>query len=130
MRRGLGGSAPWGEYEGFTTWLLIGQTSGGAREVSVQIIRVAPGGARFPHFHPPGTMLLYFPGRGLVTIGGEHREVCAGEAARIPRGASLGIQNTGPEPLVYLTANTVFGKEQVARIRPLCPTTPPERESL
>lgn len=111
-------NVPVGVYDGFTTWLLIGEKNAGAREVSVQLTHVEPGGAQFIHSHPQEQCYYIISGCGLMTIGDEKEDVTAGRAVLIPGDAPHGIRNTGPETLVYLTANRIFGVEKESLIWP------------
>jgi mannose-6-phosphate isomerase len=57
-------------------------------------------------------------GAGLVTIDGIDRQVVAGAAVDVPRGAAHRIQNTGEEPLVFIEVQrgTYFGEDDIERL--------------
>lgn len=110
---------PTGVYDGFKTWLLIGEKNAGAAEISIQLTRVEPGGEQFIHSHPEEQCYYIVSGLGLMTVVDEKEEARAGQAVLIQGFASHGIRNTGAEPLVYLTANKIFGHERESRIWPM-----------
>ncbi|MBI5843612.1 MAG: cupin domain-containing protein [Deltaproteobacteria bacterium] len=111
-------NVPVGVYDGFTTWLLIGEKNARAKEVSIQLTHVDPGGAQFIHSHPQEQCYYIISGCGLMTVGDEEEEAAAGRAVLIPGGAPHGIRNNGTETLVYLTANMIFGVEKESMIWP------------
>jgi mannose-6-phosphate isomerase-like protein (cupin superfamily) len=65
---------------------------------------VLPAGATVGRHHHLETEEIYYllEGRGRMTVAGETREVSAGDAIFIPRGATHTLENTGGEPLRLL----------------------------
>lgn len=108
-----------GSYEGFKTWLLIGESNSGSKEISIQITEVEPQGMQFLHAHEEQQCYYVVRGAGLIIIDQEERSVHEGEAIFIPSNATHGIKNTGSETLVYLTANRAFGVEKEKTIWPI-----------
>jgi mannose-6-phosphate isomerase-like protein (cupin superfamily) len=65
---------------------------------------VLPAGACVGRHHHLSTEEIYYVlrGRGRMTIDAETREVGAGDAVFIPRGAAHTLENTGAEPMTIL----------------------------
>jgi mannose-6-phosphate isomerase-like protein (cupin superfamily) len=65
---------------------------------------VLPAGAAVGRHHHLETEEVYYllEGRGRMTVGGEARDVAAGDAIFIPRGATHTLENTGDAPLRLL----------------------------
>lgn len=65
---------------------------------------VLPVGAAVGRHHHLQTEEIYYllEGRGRMTVGGETREVVAGDAILIPRGATHTLENTGDAPMRLL----------------------------
>jgi quercetin dioxygenase-like cupin family protein len=111
-----------GKYEGFRTYLLIGETNTGTKGISIQMTEVDANGEQFIHFHAPEQCYYIVEGKGLMTVGGERREVSAGDAIYVPSNAVHGIRNIGNDTLIYLTANSPsFGRITESRNWPLLP---------
>jgi mannose-6-phosphate isomerase-like protein (cupin superfamily) len=111
-------TAPKGRYDGFRTWLLMGEVNIGSRVVSIQITEVQPGKMQFIHAHPQEQCYYIIQGKGLMIINEEEKTVKKGDAVFIPSQATHGIKNTGKAILQYLTANPGFGKEKEKQLWP------------
>ncbi len=107
-----------GNYDGFSTRLLIGESNSGSGEISIQLTDVEPNGMQFLHSHEQEQCYYIISGSGKMIIGDETQGVKKGDAVFIPSNAMHGIENTGQEVLTYLTANKAFGKEREAEIWP------------
>jgi len=57
-------------------------------------------------------------GRGVVTLDGVDRAVDPGSAIDVPVGTAHRIDNTGPEPLVFIDVQhgTSFGEDDIERL--------------
>lgn len=108
-----------GTYDGFKTWLLIGESNSGSKDISIQITEVEPQGMQFLHAHEEPQCYYVVRGTGLMIIDEQERGVGEGEAIFIPSNATHGIKNIGSERLVYLTANRAFGVERERSIWPV-----------
>jgi mannose-6-phosphate isomerase-like protein (cupin superfamily) len=65
--------------------------------------RLPPGAATMPHYHPRTEEIYYIlAGAACMRIGGETRDVAAGDAIAIPPGQIHQIENTGPGTLLFL----------------------------
>lgn len=108
-----------GSFEGFVTWLLIGESNSGSKEISIQITEVEPQEMQFLHSHEEQQCYYIIRGMGLMYVNEEETAVHEGNAIFIPSNATHGIKNVGPDKLVYLTANRAFGAEKEQAIWPI-----------
>ena len=75
---------------------------------------VLPAGAVVGRHHHLETEEVYYllAGRGRMTVGAETREVAAGDAIYIPRGAMHALENTGAEPIrLLLVCGPAYSRE-------------------
>lgn len=98
-----------GQYDGFSTNLLIGEINTGSDEISIQITDVLPNKMQTIHSHPQSQCYYIIEGTGKVIINQEEMVVTSGDAIFIPGGSEHGIMNVGDTVLKYLTANRAFG---------------------
>ncbi len=74
--------------------------------LTMNLIRVAPGGEITPHIHDESTETFYIlSGRGLSLIGGEQLELAPGVCGYAPPGVTHSVCNVGD---VDLEAISVF----------------------
>jgi mannose-6-phosphate isomerase-like protein (cupin superfamily) len=85
--------------------LLVDRVNTGIASVSLAHATVAAGAETVWH-RLDSTDEIYFvlSGRGLVSVGGESRQVGPGDTVWIPAGVPQKIQNLGPAPLEFLCA--------------------------
>lgn len=107
-----------GQYDGFSTNLLIGESNSGCDEISIQITNVLPGKMQTIHSHPEYQCYYILQGKGQVIIEDEVQELLSGDAVLIPSNSMHGIKNIGETILRYLTANKAFGTERENEIWP------------
>jgi mannose-6-phosphate isomerase-like protein (cupin superfamily) len=89
--------------DGSTIRELAGRVALPAAHQSLAEATVPVGSATTAHFHPIAEELYFFTaGTGRLRIGGEQRNVRAGDCAVIPPGTEHKLFNTGDEPLVLL----------------------------
>jgi mannose-6-phosphate isomerase-like protein (cupin superfamily) len=67
------------------------------------ICRVEPGEATDPDFHNQEELFVVVTGEGKLVVGGETTEVRAGDAFALPRQVEHVIENTGREPLTFVS---------------------------
>ena len=75
---------------------------------------VLPVGASVGQHHHVETEEIYYllEGRGRMSVGAETREVAAGDAVFIPRGAIHTLENTGDEPIrLLLVCGPAYSRE-------------------
>jgi mannose-6-phosphate isomerase-like protein (cupin superfamily) len=82
---------------------LIDRTTSEVERCSLAEEILPPGAAVGRHYHLETEEIYYIlSGAGRMTVGAEQREVSAGDAVLIPRGAPHTLSNTGSEPLTLL----------------------------
>ena len=82
---------------------LIDRTTAPVNQCSLAEETLPPGRSVTPHHHEVLEEVYYLlSGRGRMRIGEEEREVGAGDAIYIPRGARHTLSNTGEEPMRIL----------------------------
>jgi mannose-6-phosphate isomerase-like protein (cupin superfamily) len=82
---------------------LIDRTTASITRCSLAEEILLPGQAVTPHHHREIEEVYYIiAGRGVMTVGGEQREVAAGDAVFVPRGHRHTLANTGTEPIRLL----------------------------
>ncbi len=111
-------NTPFGQYDGFATHLLIGETNSGSAEISIQITDVEPDGMQFLHSHEQEQCYFIVSGVGRIIIDDVFEDVASGDAVFIPSNAVHGIKNTGRHALTYLTANRAFGQKREKELWP------------
>lgn len=103
-------SAPRRRRHGLTSIFLLDRNSDVGREtasnLAVTWVELEPGGAQIPHHHAPEQVYVIVQGRGQMRVGAETQPVNAGDLVFIPPNAVHGLQNTGAETLVYVSAAT------------------------
>ena len=82
---------------------LIDRTTSEITRCSLAEETLPPGCAVTPHHHREIEEIYYIlSGRGVMSVGGEKREVAAGDAIYVPRESSHTLENTGAEPIKLL----------------------------
>jgi mannose-6-phosphate isomerase-like protein (cupin superfamily) len=109
-------STSFGQYDGFSTNLLLGEQNTNSSEISIQITTVLPGKMQTIHKHPEAQCYYIIEGKGKMRINEEKADVFPGDAVFIPGNAFHGIENIGQNNLKYLTANKSFGKTREREI--------------
>jgi len=112
-----------GNYSGFSTSLLLGETNTDSKEISIQVTDVEPNGMQFIHSHKEEQCYYIVSGDGEIIIDNEKNKVVAGDAIFIPSNSDHGIKNIGNHVLTYITANRPFGIDRENEIWPLTNNT-------
>ena len=82
---------------------LLAHRNSVIRQQSLAEARLPAGGSTQEHYHPQAEEIYYIThGTGRIRIGGETREVRAGDAIAIPPGQRHKLWNTGAETLRLL----------------------------
>ena len=82
---------------------LIDRTTSGITACSLAEEILPPGRAVIPHRHRQIEEIYYIvSGNGVMTVGGERREVGPGDAIYIPRETRHTLENTGDAPIRLL----------------------------
>jgi mannose-6-phosphate isomerase len=100
---------PWGSYE------VLADAAG----YKVKTITVSPGHRLSYQRHSRRSEHWFVvAGTGALTLDGTVTTIRAGEAADVPVGAAHRIENTGPEPLVFVEVQhgDYFGEDDIVRL--------------
>jgi mannose-6-phosphate isomerase-like protein (cupin superfamily) len=82
---------------------LVDRTTSGITACSLAEETLPVGARVTPHRHREIEEIYYIlSGRGVMTVGGERREVGPGDAIYVPRGNNHTLENTGTEPIRLL----------------------------
>lgn len=98
--------APKRTRKGLVSYILLQKDSVQDTGLAVTWVEVAPGARQERHHHIPQQIYVVIQGEGLMHIGDERQELKRGSLAFIPSQAMHGIDNTGDEPLVYVSASS------------------------
>ena len=91
--------------DGSTIREVAGPATGNAANQSLAEATVPAGGATAEHFHrTTEEVYLFTHGSGRMRLGGDEREVVAGDTVVIAPGVAHKLWNTGSEPLRLLCA--------------------------
>lgn len=107
-----------GNYDGFTTHLLIGESNTGSKDISIQITIVDENKMQYLHTHKQVQCYYILSGIGLMIIDEQKKDVKEGDAVFIPPNSKHGIKNMGDKKLTYLTANQAFGTHRENELWP------------
>ncbi len=94
---------------GLTSHFLLDRlsnTGSGRSNLAVTWVELEPDAAQIPHHHEPEQVYVIVQGCGQMRVGAETQPVSAGDLVFIPPNAVHGLQNTGGEPLIYVSAAT------------------------
>jgi mannose-6-phosphate isomerase-like protein (cupin superfamily) len=95
--------APFVTKDGSEIRELLAHRNSAIRNQSLAEARLPAGASTQEHFHPRAEEIYYLThGTGRMRIGGETREVKAGDAIAIPPGQKHKLWNTGDETLRLL----------------------------
>jgi len=109
-------TAPVNRRGGQESYLLLTTGRFGSRGLSVTWVEGAPGSEQPRHVHEESEQVyIIVRGRGLMKAGTEQQSVSAGTLVFIPPGTPHAIENTGDEPLVFVSAaSPPFESESLA----------------
>ena len=95
---------------------LIDRTTSTITQCSLAEEILPPGCTITPHHHRALEEIYYIvEGLGVMTVGDEQREVCAGDAVYIPLNQRHRLENTGTEPikLILVCGPAFFYEDEV-----------------
>ncbi len=100
--------------DGLVSRLLHSERDDPDTDLTVTWVTVEPGASQVRHSHDPEQVYVLVAGAGEMTVGEQTRSVAAGDCVHIPSNTTHGIENTGDEPLEYVSAATpAFPREAV-----------------
>ena len=113
-------TAPQYQRDNIRSFLLIAESTVGAKSLTTSLVEMAPGGTQKPHHHETEQCYTILQGRGTMAVDGEEAPVTAGDTIFIPANHTHSLHNPGPETLTYLSAGSpVFGAENEKKLWPL-----------
>ena len=92
--------------DGLVSKLLHSERHDPETDLTITWVTVEPGASQVQHSHDPEQVYVLVAGEGEMTVGDEQRAVTAGDCVHIPPNTTHGIENTGDEPLAYVSAAT------------------------
>lgn len=92
--------------DGVLSRLLHGGPGTPETDLTVTWVEVEPGAAQDRHAHDPEQVYVVLAGEGTIHVGGDERAVEAGDLVHVPSDTLHGLENTGDEPLEYVSAAT------------------------
>ena len=121
-------SAPRYQRDGITSWLLVAESTAGARHLTTSLVEMSPGGRQHLHRHATEQSYFIISGEGLMQVGEQTERVQPGDTVFIHSDTVHGLINDGSVVLMYLSAGSPpFGRESEPELWPLGPEMP-ERE--
>jgi quercetin dioxygenase-like cupin family protein len=115
-------SAPQYERDNIRSFLLVAESTVGAKHITTSLVEMEPGGIQKPHQHETEQCYTILEGKGIMEVDGEKAAVAAGDTIFIPSNSLHSLRNESHMPLKYLSAGSpVFGKENERELWPLNP---------
>jgi mannose-6-phosphate isomerase-like protein (cupin superfamily) len=106
--------------EGITSYLMASPRTCGAKQLTVTLVEISPGGEQRIHRHDPEQIYFVFEGSGLMTVGEREERVVAGDCVFIPPDTRHGLRNDGQSGLKYVSATAPpFTREELKSFWPL-----------
>ena len=110
---------------GVVSYLLASPRTSDSQHLTTTVVELAPSAEQRVHSHAPEQIYFILEGSGVMTVGDDAQEVCAGDCVFIPSGAQHGLRNSGTSMLRYFSAAAPsFGQEELRTFWPL----PSEKE--
>jgi len=100
--------------DGLVSRLLHSEHEVPDTDLTITRVTVDPGSSQVCHSHEPEQVYVILAGEGLMSVGDDQQTVGAGDLVHIPSNTEHGVENTGDQPLEYLSAATpAFPTEDV-----------------
>jgi mannose-6-phosphate isomerase-like protein (cupin superfamily) len=113
-------TAPQYERDKIRSYLLVAESTVGAKHITTSLVEMQPGGIQRPHHHGTEQCYMILEGRGVMEVNGEQSEVAAGDTIFIPSNHVHSLVNSGPVTLKYFSAGSpVFGAANEYELWPL-----------
>lgn len=92
--------------DGVVSRLLHSPRQDAETDLTVTWVEMAPGAVQERHSHEAEQVYVVLAGAGRMHVDDEEQQVAAGNLVHVPGGAEHGLENTGDEPLEYVSAAT------------------------
>ena len=113
-------NSPQYERDKIKSYLLVAESTVGAKHITTSLVEMEPGGIQKPHHHQTEQCYMIIQGHGVMKIDDESTEVKAGDTIFIPSNSVHSLINDGTTILKYLAAGSpVFGKSSERKLWPL-----------
>ena len=112
--------APQYERDQIRSYLLVAESTVGAKHITTSLVEMEPGGIQKPHHHETEQCYMILEGQGIMEVDGERAEVRGGDTIFIPSNSVHSLVNNGTAILKYLSAGSpVFGASKERKLWPL-----------
>ena len=112
--------APQYERDSIRSFLLVAESTVGAKHITTSFVEMAPGGVQKPHRHETEQCYMILEGNGSMEVDDEKAPVGPGDTIFIPSNSLHGLINDGEITLKYFSAGSpVFGRESESELWPL-----------
>ena len=113
-------NAPQYERDNIKSFLLVAESTVGAKHITTSLVEMEPGGIQKPHHHETEQCYLILEGKGVMEIDGEKADVGPCDTIFIPSNSLHSLYNKGKTKLKYLSAGSpVFGMENERELWPI-----------
>jgi quercetin dioxygenase-like cupin family protein len=113
-------NAPQYERDNIRSFLLIAESTVGAKHITTSLVEMKPGGMQKPHRHKTEQCYMILEGNGVMEVDGEKSTVASGDTIFIPSNSLHSLYNEGQTMLIYLSAGSpIFGMEAERELWPL-----------
>jgi quercetin dioxygenase-like cupin family protein len=112
--------APQYERDKIRSYLLVAESTVGAKHITTTLVEMEPGGIQKPHHHETEQCYMILEGKGIMGIDGEKTTVKAGDTIFIPSNSLHSLINDGATILKYISAGSpVFGASSERELWPI-----------
>jgi mannose-6-phosphate isomerase-like protein (cupin superfamily) len=113
-------NAPQYERDNVRSFLLVAESTVGAKHITTSLVEVKPGGIQRPDSHNTEQCYMILEGNGIMEVDGEKAHVVAGDTIFIPSNSTHSLHNESRTTLKYLSAGLpVFGEKNERELWPL-----------
>jgi mannose-6-phosphate isomerase-like protein (cupin superfamily) len=110
-------SSPRYKRNDITSYLLVSEDTCNAKNLSITIVEMEPGGIQHVHAHESEQMYYIMEGSGLMTLDDEQQRVETGDCIFFSSFSRHGLENIGGTILRYLSAaSPSFEKEDSRKL--------------
>jgi len=115
-------TAPTYERDKIKSYLLVAESTTGAKNITTTLVEMEPAGVQKIHSHVTEQCYMLLEGEGIMTVDEEELKVATGDTIFIPSNSPHGLRNIGNKVLRYVSAGSpVFGKEMERVLWPQIP---------
>ena len=115
-------SSPQYVRDNIRSFLLVAESTVGAKHITTSLVEMEPGGIQKPHHHETEQCYMILEGKGIMEIDGEKAAISAGDTIFIPSNCVHSLLNESQTTLKYFSAGSpVFGLEKERALWPLKP---------